>query len=119
MKTRPHPAVCTVASGSAASSTRAQRFCCILTAHVHELHEPVFYLVMNPPFSGAKGDADVGEMASSRTWILQTIHSTISDINSVGDHNNLSIDRAKVLKWLVELVYRDLVAKEVAGELEH
>ena len=55
-------------------------------------------------------------MASSRTWILQAIQSTVSDIDSVGDHNNFSMDRAKALEWRVELVYRDLVAKEVAEE---
>ena len=50
--------------------------------------------------------------------MLQAIQSTISDIDSVGDHSTLSIDRAKALEWRVELVYRDLVAKEVAGELD-
>ena len=57
----------------------------------------------------------VGEMASSKTWMLQAIQSTI---DSVGDHlSTLSIDRAEALEWRVELVYRDIVAKEVAGEL--
>ena len=46
------------------------------------------------------------------------LQATISDIDSVGDHSTLSIDRAKALEWRVELVYRDLVAKEVAGELD-
>ena len=70
--------------------------------------------MVGPPFSGAKGHAHVGEMASSKTWMLQAIQSTISDIDSVG---TLSIDRAKALEWRVELVYRDLLAKEVVGEL--
>ena len=38
------------------------------------------------------------------------------DIDSVEDHSTFSIDRAKALEWRVELVYRDLIAKEVAGE---
>ena len=29
----------------------------------------------------------------------------------------MSVDRAKALEWRIELVYRDLIAKEVAGEL--
>ena len=41
---------------------------------------------------------------------------TVSDIDSVEDHSTFSIDRAKALEWRVELVYRDLIAKEVAGE---
>lgn len=56
-------------------------------------------------------------MAHSQ-WILQAIHSTISDIGSVIIDSNISFDRAESLEWRVELVYRDLVAKEVCGELE-
>ena len=56
-------------------------------------------------------------MACSKTWMLQAIQSTISDIDSVEDHSTLNIDCVKVLEWRVELVYRDLIAKEVAGEL--
>ena len=100
LKTCPHPAVCTVASGSATSCTRAQWFCCILAAHAHELREPVSLSGGEPAIFGYPGSctrcADVGEMASSRTWMLQAIQSTVSDIDSVWDHNTLSIDRAKV-----------------------
>lgn len=56
-------------------------------------------------------------MACSRIWMLQALHSTISDIDSVGDHSTLSLDHAKALEWQVELVYRELVAKEVSGDL--
>ena len=49
--------------------------------------------------------------------MLQAIQSTISDIDSVGDPTAMSVDRAKALEWRIELVYRDLIAKEVAGEL--
>ena len=54
-------------------------------------------------------------MASS--WILQAVQSVISDIDSITSDSNLSIDRAQALEWRVELVYRDLVAKEIDGEL--
>ena len=50
-------------------------------------------------------------------WMLQAIYCTIPDIDSVGYQTTLSTDRAKALEWRVELVYRDLIAKEVTGEL--
>ena len=49
--------------------------------------------------------------------MLQAIQSTISDIDSVGDPTAMSVDSAKALEWWIKLVYRDLIAKEVAGEL--
>ena len=55
---------------------------------------------------------------ASSTWVLQAIQSIISDIDSIIEDSTVSVDRPEVLEWRIELVYRDLVAKEVSGELE-
>jgi hypothetical protein len=57
-------------------------------------------------------------MASSTTWILQAIQSTIADIDSISYDSTVSVERAGALEWRVETVLRDLIAKEVSGELE-
>ena len=58
--------------------------------------------------------AVLNNMGCSRKWMLQAIQSTISDIDSI---TTLSTDHANALKWRVELVYRDFISKEVAGEV--
>jgi len=50
--------------------------------------------------------------------MVQTLQSVISEIDSIRGHCSVSIQRAETIEWRVELVYRDLVAKEVYGELE-
>ena len=57
-------------------------------------------------------------MASTRSWVLQTIQSTISDLDGMTEDSVVSIHRAEALEWRIELVYRDLIAKEMSGELE-
>ena len=57
-------------------------------------------------------------MASTRSWVLQTIQSTISDLDGMTENSVVSIHRAEALEWRIELVYRDLIAKEMSGELE-
>ena len=57
-------------------------------------------------------------MASTRSWVLQTIQSTISDLDGMTEDSVVSIHRAEALEWRIELVCRDLIAKEMSGELE-
>lgn len=57
-------------------------------------------------------------MASSRVWILQTIQSTISELDCVRDDFVISLQWAEALERRIELVYRDMIAKEVSGELD-
>ena len=57
-------------------------------------------------------------MASSRSWTVQTLQSVISEIDSIGRYGSISIQRAESIEWRVELVYRDLVVKDVYGVLE-
>ena len=55
-------------------------------------------------------------MASSRSWILQTIQSTLSDLDDIIRNGSaVSLPQAE---WRVELIYRDLIAKEISGELD-
>ena len=54
-------------------------------------------------------------MASSRSCLLQTIQSTLADIDVT---QNMSLQQAEAIEWRVELVYRDLLAKELCGELD-
>lgn len=44
--------------------------------------------------------------------------SVVSDIDDITTESALSLDRAQSLEWRVELVYRDLIAREISGELE-
>ena len=53
----------------------------------------------------------------SRSWILQTIQSTISELDTITEDSVVALQRAEALEWRVELVYRDLIAKEVSPEL--
>ena len=57
------------------------------------------------------------KMASSGTWILQTIHSIISELDSIREDSVVSHQCAEALEWRTELIYRDMIAKEVSGEL--
>lgn len=50
--------------------------------------------------------------------MLQSIQSTISELDSVGEDSLVSIQYAEALEMRIELVYRDMVAKEVAGEMD-
>ena len=50
--------------------------------------------------------------------MVQTLESVISEIGSIGRHGSISIQRAESIEWRVELVYRDLVVKDVYGALE-
>ena len=54
---------------------------------------------------------------SSRSWILQTIQATISELDSMTDISTVSPECVGVLECRIELVYRDFIAKEVCGEL--
>ena len=57
-------------------------------------------------------------MTSSRSWIVQTLQSTLDDLNGIGDGSVVSVHQAEALEWKVELVYRDMLAKELSGELD-
>jgi hypothetical protein len=58
------------------------------------------------------------KMASSGTWIHQTIRSIISELDSIREDSVVSRQCAEALEWRIELVYRDMIAKEVSGELD-
>ena len=57
-------------------------------------------------------------MASSRTWVLQAMQSVVSDIDDITTESAPYLDQAQSLEWRVELVYWDLTAREISGELE-
>lgn len=50
-------------------------------------------------------------------WVLQTLHSTISDLNDIDDEIPVALHLAEALEQRVELVYRDFLAREMLGEL--
>ena len=54
-------------------------------------------------------------MASSRGWILQ---STISELDNIAGTPAVSLSFAESLEYRIELVYRDMIAKEASGELD-
>lgn len=57
------------------------------------------------------------KMASSGSWILQTIQSVISELDNIAASSNVSLSFAEALEYRIELVYRDMIAKEASGEL--
>ena len=57
-------------------------------------------------------------MASSRGWILQTLQSTISELDNIAGTPAVSLSFAESLEYRIELVYRDMIAKEASGELD-
>lgn len=54
----------------------------------------------------------------ARSWISQTLTSVIADIDSLGEDTEVSLQQAEAFEWRVELVYRDLLAKEICGEIQ-
>ena len=56
--------------------------------------------------------------ASSGTWILQTLQSVISELDNITRTSNVSLSFAEALEYRIELVYRDMIAKEASGELD-
>lgn len=57
-------------------------------------------------------------MTASRSWVLQTLQGTLVDLDRViSDSSTVSLHQAESLEWKVELVYRDLLAKDLSGEL--
>ena len=57
------------------------------------------------------------KMASSGSWILQTLQSVISEMDNIAASSNVSLSFAEALEYQIELVYRDMIAKEASGEL--
>ena len=44
-------------------------------------------------------------MASSRSWMVQTLQSVICEIDSIRGHCSISVQHAEAIEWQVELVY--------------
>ena len=55
----------------------------------------------------------------TRSWIRETLVSIVADLGSLGDSEVVSLDQADVYQWRVELVYRELLAREVVGGLDN
>ena len=49
----------------------------------------------------------------SESWIVQNLLAIIADLSDESTLENISLDAAEGYKWRIELIYRDLLAKEV------
>ena len=54
-------------------------------------------------------------MASS--WIVQGLWAIMADLTDECSGSGISLDAAKGYRWRIEMMYRDLLAKELIGEL--
>ena len=54
----------------------------------------------------------------AESWIVQNLRAIITDLNDDCTGNGITLDTAEGYKWRIELMYRDLLAKEcLNGEI--
>ena len=53
----------------------------------------------------------------SSSWILQGLRAIVADLTDECSGSDISLDVAEGYRWRIEMMYRDLLAKELVGGL--